>query len=256
MTNAANIAEQPQLGGSLTTDSRYRLSLDDFPIPKDVQAADDWPETLKELALWIGAYDTLRLCEALNGREIYISRKLDQQSLSAVLSADKVAILARVYGGSRFAVPTAHRQIRKARRAAILASVRAGMMTGAVGAQLLGTSRTHMAHIVNQTDEGIAAAPAVIPKPKAFQLLKQAADTVAMTMAAAGVALPIVGNAWAAVMSVWGNPADLEGIAPVDGDTLMGGNAAGDSPPEPSEPVTSDPILASFLAPVGGSDAG
>lgn len=134
--------------------------LDELPIPADVAVDAGWPESMREMADYIGAYDTLRVSEALGGEEIYIAHDPARSPLRDVLDAEKVEVIARVYGGSRYAVPTASRLLRSVRRAGIIAAVRAGTLTGADAARICRTSRTHMAYLVNQTAEGRGAAPA------------------------------------------------------------------------------------------------
>lgn len=51
-------------------------------------------------------------------------------------------------------LPIAQSAVNRARRAFVLAAVRAGVLTGANAAKIIGTSRTYLYHLINQTDEG------------------------------------------------------------------------------------------------------
>ena len=134
--------------------------LDELPIPEDVQPCRGWTEQMREMADHIGPYATLCIVAAHGGAQVYISRKAESCPFRDVVDTETTEILANVYGGNRFQVPVGRVAVDRARRAAIIAAVRNGQMTGADAQRILGTSRTYVAHLVNQTQEGQNAQPA------------------------------------------------------------------------------------------------
>ncbi|HEU4958990.1 MAG TPA: hypothetical protein VFT56_01165 [Sphingomonas sp.] len=134
--------------------------LDQLPIPEDVQPGRGWTEQMLEMAAHIGPYATLCIVAAHGGAQVYISRKPESCPFADVIDEEAARILASVYGGNRFQVPVGRAAVDRARRASIIAAVRAGQMTGADAQRILGTSRTYVAYLVNQTAEGQNAEPA------------------------------------------------------------------------------------------------
>ena len=134
--------------------------LDELPIPADVQPGRGWTEQMLEMADHVGAYATLRIVAAHGGSQVYISRKADACPFADVVDEDTAEILASIYGGNRIQIPVGRAAVDRARRAGIIAAVRAGEMTGADAQRILGTSRTYVSHLVNQTQEGQNAQPA------------------------------------------------------------------------------------------------
>lgn len=132
---------------------------EELPIPADVQPGPGWTEQMLEMAAHVGAFDTLAIVAALGGQSIYIPRDKAKSPFAEIVGEAAVATLAWVYGGHHYAVPVGRAALARARRAPVLAAVRAKRMTTADAARLLGTSRTYLAHLANQTDEGAAATP-------------------------------------------------------------------------------------------------
>lgn len=134
---------------------RTRLpSLDDLPIPDDVQADQGWSQLLLEIASHIGARAALAVVEAFGGDNIYVSKDAARSPFHGVIDAEKVARFAYAFGGTRLDIPTGAAEIRRAKRAGLIAAVRAGKMTAADAARIMRISRSYMSHLVNATEEG------------------------------------------------------------------------------------------------------
>lgn len=129
--------------------------LDDLPIPPNVKIGPGWTGQMREMADHIGAFATLRICAAFGGQQLYIARDPAASPFKDVVSADAVHTVASVYNGNRLLIPVARTAITRARRAAVIAMVRAGDLSGADAARIIGTSRSYLAHLVNATDEGL-----------------------------------------------------------------------------------------------------
>lgn len=128
--------------------------LDQLPIPVDVVPGPGWTAQMREIADHIGAYATLRIIAAFGGRQVYVSRDPAASPFREVIAGEEASILADVFGGNRLLVPVGRVPLARARRAVVIAAVRARRVTGADAARILGTSRTYLSHLVNETDEG------------------------------------------------------------------------------------------------------
>lgn len=130
--------------------------LADLPIPRDVRPGPGWTGQMLEMAAHIGPYATLRLVAAHGGEQVHVPRDPAASPFLDCVDADTAATIAWVYGGTgnRLDVPVARAAVDRARRAVVLAAVRAGKISGADAARIIGTSRTYLAHLVNATDEG------------------------------------------------------------------------------------------------------
>jgi hypothetical protein len=139
--------------------------LEDLPVPDDVRALPSWPESMREMADHIGARATLRVCEELGGQDIYIPLDPARSPMRTFLSQDELATIAHVYGGTRYSVPLGKTELTAARRAGVIAAVRAGQLTVTNAAIICRSTRSYLSHLVNQTDEGRGARiAAAIPK--------------------------------------------------------------------------------------------
>jgi hypothetical protein len=130
-------------------------------IPETVQPDKAWTPLMLEMADHIGPYATLLLVARFGGQRIYIPADPDKGkeyegrgTIRALIGADKAAILSHVYRREYLSIPTAAYALRRARRQGLIASVRAGDITGAEAARRVRTTRPYMSHLVNQTDEG------------------------------------------------------------------------------------------------------
>lgn len=138
----------------------------ELAIPEDVTVGAGWTERMIEMAVHIGAYRTLQLVDRFGGMRIYVPKDPERGkaygskgSIVDLIGIGAAAKLSAVYGGEYFLFPTAKYAVDRAKRAPILAAVRAGTMTAALAARMLKTSRPYLSHLVNQTDEGEDARP-------------------------------------------------------------------------------------------------
>lgn len=132
-----------------------------LPIPPGAQPGPGWTEQMIEMAAHVGADATLAIVDAFAGQRVYISADPARSPFAGVVSDDVMRTIAHVYGNAKFQIPTAKTALARARRAPILAAVRAGSMTMPEAVAALGTSRTYLAHLLNETEEGAGVTPAV-----------------------------------------------------------------------------------------------
>lgn len=112
-----------------------------------------------DIASHIGAYDTLILCEQFGGRDIYVPVDASKNPLREAVGPAKARKLSWVYRRETLAIPTARHALAVARRAPVLASVRAGDLSVAQAARLLHLRRDYVSKLVARTDEGREAPP-------------------------------------------------------------------------------------------------
>lgn len=155
MTDAA-VPALPEAAAALDRwQARGRLPrLDELPIPADVRPGPGWTQQMVEMADHIGAYPTLCVVARFGGAQVYIGRDPARSPFAEVVDAATAATIAEVYGGNRLLVPVGRVAVARARRAVVLAAVRARRISGADAAKVLGTSRTYLSHLVNETLEG------------------------------------------------------------------------------------------------------
>jgi hypothetical protein len=115
-----------------------------------------------EMADHIGAYMTLLLVDRFGGMRIYVPKDFtrgkvyrDRGSIREVIGDEAARKLSEIYTTEYLHIPTGRLALAQARRAPILAAVRAGRMSGNDAAKLLRTSRNYLARLVNQTREGM-----------------------------------------------------------------------------------------------------
>ena len=161
--------------------SREQLpSLDDIDIPADIQPDSSWTRQMLELADHIGGHAVLKIVAAFGGDYVYISGDPSRSPFTDILDTETTAIIARAYGGNRLAVPTGKAALARAKRAGLIAAVRAGMMSAGDAARILRTSRSYMSHLVNATDEAAGATPVRIgcraADPRQIDMFNQPAD--------------------------------------------------------------------------------
>jgi len=136
-------------------------SIDTLPIPDDARPDRSWSQRMLEMAAHIGARPTLAIVEAFGGDYLYISKDPARSPLSGILDTDAINKFTFAYGGTMVAIPTGAAAIRKAKRAGLIAAVRAGKISAADAARIMRMSRTYVSHLINATDEGTDAVPAV-----------------------------------------------------------------------------------------------
>ncbi|WJY18705.1 hypothetical protein QQS45_00170 [Alteriqipengyuania flavescens] len=143
----------------MTTARRPELTLADLPIPRTAKVTRKWPAQMVEMADHIGAFHTLHLIAAFGGQQMRIPLDPDRSPFRDVLDPQRVDLMARIYGGNELELPVGRAALDEARRAPVLASVRAGDMTVREAARILGTARTYVSQLVNRTAEAEGAAP-------------------------------------------------------------------------------------------------
>lgn len=141
------------------------LRPEDIPIPADARADAGWPPLMLDMAAHIGAYDTLRIVDAFAGQDVYMPIDPARCPFLPIVGEAKAATLAHVYGRERLPIPSGRNALMKARRAGIIALIRARRMTVVDGAAILRMPRRHLSTLVNRADEAVDAAPAVLPRP-------------------------------------------------------------------------------------------
>lgn len=134
-------------------------TIDELPIPEDVQISDKWSEQMVEMAGHIGAYQTLRLLEHYGGQQLSFTKELVEGDLAELLGAEAAQTLRKIYLGERVQLPTGKNAIAFAKRQPVLAAVRSGDLTGQDATKILKTSRTYVSHLINDTLEGTGVVP-------------------------------------------------------------------------------------------------
>lgn len=154
--------------------------LHDLPIPDDVQPDKRWSPLMLEMAAHIGPAATLRFCEHFGGRELRVSHRADRHQFGAVLTDEQGAAFAHAFGRERINVPVATQAILAARRAGVLAAVRASRLTVGEAAVICRTPRRYISDLLNHSDEGTDAMPVVAPSsprdPRQLDLLDGLSD--------------------------------------------------------------------------------
>lgn len=136
------------------------------PIPKDVKPGRGWCRFMMEMADHIGAYDVLRICEALGGQQFIVPADHLRSPILPVIGAAGAQTVSHVYRHELICIPLAKVAIFRARRAPVLASIRCGALTVSEAARRLGVRRDNLSRLVNQTDEGDDAVPLLRPGRK------------------------------------------------------------------------------------------
>ncbi|KKC27421.1 hypothetical protein [Sphingomonas sp. SRS2] len=132
-----------------------------LPIPEDVVPGPGWTEQMVEWANLIGPYATLRIVEKFGGEEVYISADPERSRFKDIIGLDRAALICREYRSCRLLIPVASHALRRARRAGVVAAARSGGLSIARAARMIGTSRSYMSELVNNTGEGLDAKPFV-----------------------------------------------------------------------------------------------
>jgi hypothetical protein len=129
-------------------------TLDELPIPQDAPITQKWTGQMQEMAAHIGPFLTLLVVDRLGGQEVQVPSDPERNRLTEVIGPDGAAIISRIYGGNVLRVPVGRAALDEARRAGIIAAIRAKTMTIAEAAPILRTSRSYLSHLVNATPEG------------------------------------------------------------------------------------------------------
>lgn len=134
-------------------------TIDDMPIAADVRPGKGWTPQMIEMAEHIGAYATLLISQAFGGQGLYIPLDPEKNMFRDVIGPEKAAIVSQVYGGERLIIPLAHAAIHRAKRAPIVAAVRARELTIGEAAIVLKMRRDNLSRLVNASDEALDTPP-------------------------------------------------------------------------------------------------
>lgn len=141
---------------------RFTSRPEDLPIPEDAKPHKTWPPLMLDMAAHIGSYATLCLVDAFAGQYVYVPLDPMLSPFADVIGAEKAAVLAHVYGRERLPIPAGRNALMRARRAGVLALVRAKRMTVSEAAARLRMPVRHLSTLINQTDEGTDAEPLLL----------------------------------------------------------------------------------------------
>lgn len=136
-----------------------------LPIPDDVQPGEGWSKVMVEMAAHIGPRDVLRLCESYGGQQVYFPSDPAKAPFADVIGPDKASTLGQVFRMERLTIPTGRYAINRAKRAAIIAAVRARRVTVAEAAAMLHLRRDTVSQLLKRPSEGVAASP-FVPQPR------------------------------------------------------------------------------------------
>lgn len=132
---------------------------EDLPIPEDARPHVSWPPLMLDMAAHIGAYATLRIVDAFAGQCIYVPIDPSRSPFTDVIGTEKAATMAHVYGRERLPIPSGRHALMRARRAGVVALVRANRMSRTDASALLRMPLRHLSTLINKTDEGTDAEP-------------------------------------------------------------------------------------------------
>jgi hypothetical protein len=132
---------------------------EELPIPSGVQPGPGWTAQMLEMAAHIGPFLTLKIVERYGGQHLYIAMDPDRNVLRGLIGGEAAATMSRIYGREELQIPVARHALSRARRHPILAAARAGEISASEAGRRLRTSRTYIAYLLNDTDEGTDAAP-------------------------------------------------------------------------------------------------
>lgn len=126
-----------------------------LPIPEDVSETVHFSPLMHDIASHIGVHDTLRLCDAMGGRYLYLALRGPREDLVQLLGRDKAETMCRIYGLETLLVPTARAALAYARRKPVLLRFMAGEITAAAAAELIDTSIEYIYKLAKQEREGL-----------------------------------------------------------------------------------------------------
>ncbi|WP_370176256.1 hypothetical protein [Sphingobium abikonense] len=133
-----------------------------LPIPPDAKPHASWPPLMLDMAAHIGAYAALQIVDALAGQYVYVPVDPSRSPFAEIVGAEKAAVMAHVYGRERLPIPSGRNALMRARRAGVIALVRAHKMTVSEAAARLRMPVRHLSTLINKTDEGTDAEPALL----------------------------------------------------------------------------------------------
>lgn len=131
-----------------------RLTIDDLPVPQDVQIGAGWTPLMIEMADHIGPYHTMLIVDRFGGRQCYISMDPDQNLFRDLVGPATARTISRIYGREQLDIPVAQYALHRAKRAVILAAVRQRAITASQAARIMRCARASVSRLLNRGDEG------------------------------------------------------------------------------------------------------
>ena len=119
-----------------------------------------------EMAGYIGAYDVLRLCEQYGGQQVYFPADPANAPFVDDIGRDKAQALCAHWRLECVTLPTARYAIARAKRAPIIAAVRARKLTVARAAAMMHLRHSTVSRLVKSADEGLDCGPFILPERK------------------------------------------------------------------------------------------
>ena len=141
----------------MRTGAPFRLR--DLPLPAEPEIDGSWTRQMREWVPAIGALGVLRMVDALGGQMIYVPKAGEGSKLAQVLGEEAATAFSAAHGGEHLQVPLGETALARARRAPVLAAIRAGEMAINEAVPILRMTRTSISHLVNHSDEGADVAP-------------------------------------------------------------------------------------------------
>jgi hypothetical protein len=179
----------PAPDNSVTRRARLLPRLADIPIPECPQIKPSlWGEQMIEMADHIGPYHTLIIHDRFGGQKFRVPMEEAKSPVRSLLGHNLSPIFTWVYGGQVLVIARARKALEHARRAGIIAAVRAGHITGLDAAVVIGTDRKFVSYLVNHTDEGHGVKPVTLPIAREAALLQNVTRIVGEALAEAGLA--------------------------------------------------------------------
>lgn len=132
---------------------------EDLPIPEDIAPGPGWAPIMHEMAAHIGAPAVLRLVAQFGGLRLYVPMQPEGWHIAGLIGAEKAAILSRVFGREMLVLPTARYALDHARRAGVIAAVRAGQLSLSRAAWILRINRAYVSRLAARTSEGRSTPP-------------------------------------------------------------------------------------------------
>lgn len=143
----------------------------ELPIPEDVQPGQGWSPVMIAMADHIGAFDVLRLCDTYGGQAVYFPQDPAKAPFVDVLGREKAERLSAAFRLEKITLPTGRYALSVARRAGVLASVRAGGITIAEAAALLRMRRNSVSTLLKSGEaQGYSPSQPAIRKVDSRQL--------------------------------------------------------------------------------------
>ena len=141
----------------MRTSAPFRLR--DLPLPAKPTVDGSWTRQMREWVPAIGELAVLRLVDALGGQMVYVPKDGEQSRLAQVLGDEAAAAFSVAHGGEHLQIPLGETALARARRAPVIAAIRAKELTINEAVPILRMTRTTLSHLVNHSDEGADTQP-------------------------------------------------------------------------------------------------